>query len=77
MIYRIKVKYWVLKGTINAFFYMKKLNFSMAKFLFKYAILTLFGKAGVMSSGPSFSNGGFKYYDITISKLPLSKDHKY
>ena len=77
LIFRAKMKYWVLKATINTFFYMKKINYSGAKFLFKYTILTLIGKAGVISSGPSFSNGGFSYYDITISKLPLSKDHKY
>jgi len=46
-------------------------------YFLKLAYLGFRSKIWIMESRPTESKGGYKYYDVVISKTPLSKNHKY
>lgn len=52
-------------------------NFQNFLYFQQLAFKNLFGKMTIVDSRKVKSNGGFKYYQMEISKLPFSKTHNY
>lgn len=62
---------------ISATIWLKKCHMETAIWFLKRAIKALSGKEGIMDSAEGYSKGGYKYYHIVISKLPVNKNHDY
>jgi len=70
--------FWHYYYTLCAIIKMRYMtNIRVAGAFLKLAGLALRGKITIISSRETFSNGGFRYLAITISKLPFSADHTY
>ncbi len=63
-----------LRGKLIFFKNMNMLNFVYFLYL---AWMNLIGKIGIITSKEEVSRGGYKYLSIVISRLPVSKNHKY
>ena len=66
---------WLLmkKGMINARLWMFKSDFNNFLWFQKRAFKCLVGKEGIIDSREVKSKGGYKYIQLEISKMPVSK----
>lgn len=73
------LKIWCIDiyAKISAKIWIQKHNWLTAMWLFKRGIEVIRGNEGVVSSREVYSKGGFKYYQMEISKFPFSKDSDY
>ena len=54
-----------------------EIHFLAFIYFLKIAILHLIGKYGTIRTEERLSNGGFRFFVIVISKLPVSSKHTY
>lgn len=50
---------------------------STSRFFLSLAWAALFDNMAVMTTGAMLSNGGYRYMNILVSKLPVSAKHRY
>lgn len=62
---------------ISAKIWVKKYDLLTAIWFFKRAIHALSGKEFIVDSREVYSKGGYKYYQMEISKAPFNKDSDY
>lgn len=56
---------------------MKRMNLSTSLWFFKRSMYSFCGKEGVVDAREVYSRGGYKYYQIEISKFPFSANSDY
>jgi len=71
---KIKLLWINIKARFNVIYIP---NFRMFLNLQEFAWKSLIGKCAIIDSRIVESNGGFKYQQMEISKLPVSKTHSY
>jgi len=57
--------------------YGPKWNWQTAKTFLRLATLAGRGRLKIVNSEEARARGGYKYLCLTISKMPVSKDHDY
>lgn len=62
---------------ISAKIWVKKDNLLTAIWFLKRAVQALIGKEGVIDGREVYSKGGYKYYQIEISKFPFNANSDY
>lgn len=62
IVFTINAKFWLFKSDLKNFIWFQKRAFKC-----------LFGKEGIIDSRVVKSKGGYKYLQLEISKMPISK----
>lgn len=52
-------------------------NMSTARYFMFLSWLALRGKIAIITSDTSRAKGGYKYFNLVISKMPVSSSHDY
>ena len=66
MYFKISAKFWITKSQL-----------STAAWFFKRAVYAMLGREGIVNSREVYSKGGYKYYQINITKFPFNKNALY
>lgn len=70
------MNYWYLRQKVKVELYWMMQVGAARTFLY-WAWLALRGKLAIMDGRNVTSKGGFKMYQIEVSKLPVSEEHDY
>ena len=71
------MQYEEIRASLKARLTLWRGDWLLASKLFQYVLLAVRGKLALIDRGEVESKGGFRYEQLTLSKLPVSREHTY
>lgn len=71
------MRYYIIKAHIESKLWIFGMKYRLMIWFFKRGIDAIRGKICVIDSREVYSNGGYKYYNMDLSRLPLDKNADY